>query len=166
MAIDRSDPFRIWSDLALMGVKAYASAMATGLDTASRMMPLAPAFPAPAIRRSRPVTMWPAAGSFGSNNAVGAWVEATQAMLGAPRQAAFPLSMPWSAMPWRPFTPMPGLTAWPMGLPWGVAPAFMMPGFRLPFGAPAPFGDPMRLMRMMSPMLDAFTPGQRSFRYH
>ena len=168
MANDRSDPFRVWSDLALMGVKAYATAMATGLETASRLVPPAPAFPAPAIRRSRPTAMWPAAGSFGSNNAVGAWVDATQAMMGAPRPAAFPFQMPWASMPFNPFMPMPGLTAWPaMAMPWGGASAFMMPGFRLPFASAAPMADPLGFMRLMGPMFEAMTPmSHRSFRYH
>lgn len=167
MAIDPSDPFRMWSDLALLGVKSYASAMATGLQTASRMLPPGTAFPAPAIRRRQPIAMWPAAGSFGSNNAVGAWVDATQAMLGVPRQTPFGIPMPWASMPWNSFMPMPGAMGWPMSMPWSsLAPTFMMPGLRLPFASRSPMTDPFGFMRMMTPMLEAFNPSQRSFRYH
>lgn len=168
MASDRSDPFRMWSDLALMGVKAYASTMATGLETASRMMPAARAFPAPAIRRREPLAMWPAAGSFGSNNAVGAWVEATQTMMGVSRRPPFPFAMPWPSMPWPQL--MTGPAAWPMGLPWAAPFAWPMSGGWFPF---APFAatpslaDPFQLMRLMSPMLlPIATTAASSWRYH
>lgn len=165
MANDRSDPLRLWGDVALLSVKAYASALATGLDMTSRLLAATPDFPAPAIRRSRPIEMWPAAGSFGGSNAVGAWVDATQAMMGvSKRPAAFGYPMTWAALP---LTPMSALTGWPMGMPWGGMMGWMMPAFRFPFGAPAPMNDPLQLMRMLNPMLDALTPGlQRSFRYH
>lgn len=166
MANDRSDPFRMWSDLALMGVRAYASTVAAGLETASRMVPASQAFPMPAIRRPSPVAMWPAAGSFGSNNAVGAWVDATQAMMGVrSRPAPFAFPMPWASLPWNPFMPLPA--TWPMGMPWGAAPVWMLPGLRFPFAAPASLRDPLGFMRLMGPMLEAMTPmSHRSFRYH
>jgi hypothetical protein len=160
----------MWSDFALMGVKVYASSMATGLQTVSRLVPAAGASPAPAIRRSRPVKMWPAAGSFGSNNAVGAWVDATQAMMGgAPPRAGFPFAFPWVGMP-LPWSGTAGFPSLPIGMPWAAPFGSPVPGVRipfLPFAAPASLTDPFQLMRLMNPMLDAMTTSAaRSFRYH
>lgn len=174
MATNRIDPFRIWSEAALFGVRAYAATMATGMEAASRLMPQAGPFPTPAIRRASQLEMWPAAGSFGSNNAVGAWVDATQAMMGvAPRRTGVSLAFPWGSMPalmpmpWSGLAGVPGMS---MTMPWALTTGWPMPGVRLafaPFAAPASLADPFRLMRLMSPMLDAMTPAAaRSLRYH
>lgn len=187
MSGDANDLFRAWSDLTLAGVRAYSGAMLSGLEMASRMVPQPASFPAPAIRRSRPAEIWPAAGSFGGGtNAVAAWSEAASAMMGVPaarvpagpmfnpfawimQQPAPSLMAPWltGAMSPAAFAP---LAMWgrAFGLP-GTVPGFGWPmlGLAIPFAPMPGLADPFRMFTMMMPMLEAFAPKppRRSF-YH
>ena len=155
------NPMTFWSDLALAGVRAYANGLRLCAEATTRAA-ANPVFPAPAIRRSRQIEMWPMAGSFGGSNAVAAWVDATQAMMGA--QPRLPGPFGWAMPnPWLANT-SPGWTAM---LPWTRALGWPAPMFRMPF-TPAPaFADPVKMMGLFAPMLSPFgPPTQRSFRYH
>jgi hypothetical protein len=169
MSADALMPFRAWNDLALSGLRFYASSMRIGCEAAARFVPAASAFPAQGIRRSRQLEMWPTAGSFGGTHAVAAWVDATQSVLGAGR--------PWSA-----FDPLSRMMAAPLPLPWLAAAAMFRHPAWAPWTSPMPwpmamlgmsFGrslglaDPFGFKTILSPMLEAFAaPAQRSLRYH
>jgi hypothetical protein len=163
MPTEPLDPFRAWNDLALSGLRLYASGLSTGCRAMAMLLPP----PVAARRRTSQLEMWPAAGSFGGPNAVAAWADATQAVLGVGQPRSALGTLPWitpmqaAALPWLALTPMQS-TAWAAWLP---ALAWAMPGFS--FGPPRSLSDPFRLMSMMTPMLEAFAvPRQRTFRYH
>lgn len=172
-----NDLFRAWTDLTLMGVRAYSGAILSGLDMASRMVPQAASFPAPAILRHRPAEIWPSVGSFGGGtNAVTAWAEVASTMMGVvPAKMPGPMLNPFA---WMMPQPVPSLMApWlagamspaalaPMAM-WGRAfsmpgtmPGFgwPMPGIALPFAPMPGMADPFRMFTMMMPMLEAFAP--------
>ncbi len=182
-----NDIFRVWTDLALMGVRAYSGAMLSGLELASSIVQPKASFPSPAILRQRPIEIWPAAGSFGGGtNAVAAWAEVANTMMGVLRAARMPgpmfnpfawmmpqpapsLMPPWLAGAMSPaaFAPM-AMWGRALGMP-GTMPGFgwPMPGLGMPF-APFPgLADSFRMLGMMAPMIEAFTPKpQRRSSYH
>lgn len=172
MSADALVPFRAWNNLALSGLRFYASSMRIGCEAAARFVPAAPAFAAPGVRRSRQLEMWPTAGSFGGTHAVAAWAEATQAVLGAGRPpSAFDpfswmMSTPRLPLPWLAAAAMlqqPALAPWMRPMPWPM-PFIGMP---MPFGRAVSLADPFGFMTILSPMLEALAaPAQRSLRYH
>ena len=186
MTATPNDIFRAWTDLTLTGVRAYSDAVMSGLDMASRMMPPAVSFPSPAILRRRPAEIWPVAGSFGGGtNAVAAWTEAASAMMGVqPARMPGPMFNPFAWMmpqpapslmpPWlagvmspSAFAPM-AMWGRALGLP-GAMPGFgwPMPGPGMPFVPFPGLADSFRMLGMMAPMIEAFTPKpQRRSSYH
>ncbi len=123
-----NDLFRAWTDLTLMGVRAYSGALLGGLDMASRMVQPKASFPSPAILRRRPAEIWPVAGSFGGGtNAVAAWTETASAMMGVPTARmpgamfnpfAWMMPQPASAQMFNPLTWMMPQQASSLMTPW------------------------------------------------
>lgn len=174
MSAAAKDLIRAWTDLTLVGLRTQAALMQIGVEAASRAVPTVSAFPAPAVLRGgRQREIWPAAGSFGGGtNAVAAWTEVASSMMGVrPARSAV-----WPGIAINPFawmSPQPPMLPWlagamspaafgPMAM-WGRA--FGLPGFGWPMPGPGlsfvPFpglADAFRMLGMMAPMIDAFTP--------